>query len=207
MIDISVPLWNGMDVWENDPEFSREVLLAAEKDGVTLSRLSFSAHAGTHVDAPCHFLAGGKGVDEISLDTCCGPCQVIEIPDSILVDNMIPGSAIEGRIQRPRVLFKTSNSKKAGKFRKDMIAISLDAAKVLTSSAVGVKLVGVDGLSVEAYGSDGRVHRELLGHDLVLLETLDLTNATEGFYELMSLPIKVKNGDGAPVRAVLRMCV
>jgi arylformamidase len=87
-----------------------------------------------------------------------------------------------------------------------MIAISQDAAKVITASTVGVKLVRVDGLSVEAYGSDGSVHRELLGHGLVLLETLDLTNVIEGFYELICLPIKVKDGDGAPVRAVLRTC-
>lgn len=85
MIDISVPLRVGMDVWEGDPPFQRELVCEISSDGCNVSKLTLSAHSGTHVDAPIHYIPGGAGIEELSIETLIGRCQVIEIPDLSLI--------------------------------------------------------------------------------------------------------------------------
>jgi arylformamidase len=170
-----------------------------------VSRLVMSVHAGTHVDAPVHFLPGEKGVDGLSLDTLIGPAQLIELPDEVDTITEFSLKTIELLPETRRVLFKTRNSKLWAKknhlFNKDFVAISADGAEFLVKN--GIHLVGVDYLSVSPYKNSRPTHNIFLKAGVVLLEGLNLSEVPSGSYELICLPLKLGGSDGAPARAVL----
>jgi arylformamidase len=155
-------------------------------------------HTETHIDAPIHFLPGGTGAEEVPLANLVGPARVIEIKDSDAV------KAEELRVHklgvRERLLFKTSNSErcwKTSQFVHDFVSIAEDAASYLAS--LNTLAGGIDYLSA---GSP-ETHRALLGAGVVIIEGLNLTGISQGRYELLSLPLKILGGDGAPARALL----
>lgn len=160
-------------------------------------------HSGTHVDLPGHLGLGGLDGAELPLENMIGPCQVWD-----LTEHRGPiDEALLGRKRLPvgpKVLLRTGNSKlwQEKNFRADYQALTADAADWLI--AQGVKLVGIDYLSIEAAGGDGTVHRMLLEAGLIILEGLDLSQVSAGNYELICLPLKLASRDGAPCRAVLR---
>lgn len=205
-IDISVPLHTGMVHWPGDPEpnFGRiSEMEAGAEANVTFCRLS--AHTGTHMDAPCHFLAGGKSIDLFPLEVGIGPARVIVMPPECAV---IGRHELEGKgIKRgDRVLLKTRNSKKRWdnlEFERDYVAINASAAEFLVES--GVKLIGVDYLSVGVFEGDGpETHRRLLGAGVWIVEGLNLAHVEEGQYELVCLPLPITGSDGSPARVVIR---
>ncbi len=204
-IDISVPLKDGMAHWPGDPPVSiSRVKDMTQGDTINLSIISMGVHSGTHVDAPLHFINGGKGVDEIPLTTIVGRARVIEIRDA---ESIKPDELYEHRLRRgERILFKTRNSSRVwqqNEFVEDFVFLSADAAEFLVDC--GVRAVGVDYLSVGSYrhgGSD--VHRILLGGGIWIIEGLDLSAVAPGRYYLVCLPLKISKGDGAPARAILR---
>jgi arylformamidase len=170
--------------------------------------LHLGAHTGTHVDAPAHFIAGGSPAWEMPLDTLIGRVLLIDIPQHVsgIAESDIPFDRLN-RIQR--VLFKTRNSSfwpsQDNYFRTDFTYIEPAAARALVDA--GVRLVGIDYLSVEKYDSGNHdTHLALLASGVVILEGLDLRNVEAGEYELICLPLKVVggHGDGVPARAVLR---
>jgi len=185
-----------------DPPFESEAVYTIARDGANVSKLSLSTHAGTHVDAPYHYLESGRGVDEMDLGALVGRCQVISVRDSELVDGQITAAAVADRLREECVLLKTRNSQHPGAFARDAVSLALDAARLLAER--GVRLVGTDGMSIERYRGDGSVHRALLARDVVIVETLDLSQVEPGFYDLICLPMKVVGADGAPARVVLR---
>lgn len=204
-IDISVPLKNGMAHWPGDPTVNISRVRDLEKgDTVNLSTISMGAHSGTHVDAPLHFINGGEGVDEIPLETLVGRARVIEIRDT---ESIKPDELKEHHI-RPgeRILFKTFNSSHAwqsDKFVEDFVFISDSAARFLVERKV--RAVGIDYLSVGSYKHGGsEVHKILLAGGVWIIEGLDLSPVVPGNYELICLPLKLVQGDGAPARAILR---
>ena len=205
--DISVLVHEGTPIWPGDPKLSMQLASSIAKGGVAnVTCIEMGAHTGTHMDAPFHFDANGAGIDRLPLEILIGPCRVFDL------------SALTGQITQAvlekcdltgvtRALFKTRNSrhwaKNDHKFDKKFLAVAADAAKYLVER--GVKLVGVDYLSVEAFGStEHPVHDTLLGAGVVIIETLDLSEVTAGDYELIALPVKLKGADGAPARVVLR---
>jgi len=204
-IDISVPLRSGMVHWPGDPVVKINRVRDAEKgDRNTLSEMCMGAHSGTHMDAPLHFVRGGAGIDQFPLDVAMGRARVIEIGD---VESIIPEELELYDIrQGERILFKTKNSShvwQKDEFVEDFVHISIEAAMLLTER--GVSLVGVDYLSVGGYKRDGsEVHATLLGAGIWLIEGLDLSRVSAGEYELVCLPLRIVNGDGAPARAVVR---
>ena len=150
--DISVPIHPAMPVFEGDPSVEISLSSSIEKgDPANVSRLVLGAHTGTHVDAPRHFLAGGKTVDDIPLDILIGPARVVELTGVTEISRDALSSVdLEGQ---ERVLFKTSNSslwQETG-FREDFVYLSECAALYLVE--IGVKLAGIDYLSVEKYGA------------------------------------------------------
>lgn len=202
--DITVPMNNGMSVWEGDPNFEREFFITIATEGCNVSTLKLGTHTGTHIDAPLHYIENGKSVDQIEFNKLIGTCIVINISDSQLDSNkLIPSSAIPDNIPSSvnKILLKTSNSANPGKFNKSSIALSLEAAKKLVNK--NIDLVGIDGLSIEAYNGDGSVHRELLSNEIVILETIDLSKINPGTYNLTVLPLKIIGSDGSPARAIL----
>ncbi|MFN2407931.1 MAG: cyclase family protein [Pyrinomonadaceae bacterium] len=204
--DLSVPLSSELPTYPGDPGIQISAWSSLDNgDAANVSTVSFGAHTGTHVDAPAHFLQGAKKVEALALDVLIGEGQVIEVPDDCLVidEEFVVANCAPGTI---RVLFKTRNSGLwTNKFETNFTYLELTAAKRLVN--MGVKLVGIDYLSIEQFGSkDHAVHRAFLSHEVIILEGLNLSGVPAGKYELICLPLRLhsKLGDGAPARAVLR---
>ncbi len=201
--DISLTFEPGMLVFEGDPPFAAHCShLISRGDPFNLTALSFGSHTGTHIDAPRHFNDQGLAVDEVSLAHVFGPARVLEIPgkEAIQAEDLRPFE-----IQRDEIiLLKTRNSRflQERQFRRDFSYLTLDAARHLADS--GILTVGMDYLSLEKFGSqDFAVHHILLDNNITILEGLVLTDVPAGDYHLIALPLKIKEGNGSPVRAIL----
>jgi arylformamidase len=207
--DITVPISNELPTWPDDPSVQLTVWRSLSSgDPANVSMLNFGAHTGTHVDAPAHFIEGAAKIEALPLDVLIGAAQVIEVPHHMTVidekfalDQCAPGTT--------RILFKTRNSafwnEENPQFHTDFTYLDVKAAQGLVER--GIKLVGIDYLSIEKYDSSNHeTHRALLSHGVVILEGLNLTEVPAGEYELICLPLRLKStkGDGAPARAVLR---
>lgn len=204
--DISVGISNDMPVWPGDPA----VKLARVKSiragaHANVSRLECGVHSGTHVDAPLHYVDGMYGVDKMALDDLIGEARVVEMEDVDQIDAPTLDAAGIPATTR-RVLFRTRNSaywdEPAHDFHRDFVAIEPDGAQWLKDH--GMRVVGVDYLSVAPFGSSTPTHRILLAAGIVVIEGLDLRNVSAGEYELICLPINLIRSDGSPARAVLR---
>jgi arylformamidase len=194
MIDISVPLREGMVTYPGDPVVRMERAASiAGGDVVNLTRMDFGLHSGTHVDAPVHFIDGASGVDQIPLEALIGPCEVVEVPD------LGRDSVARAPEAAARVLFKTPNSElwARNEFVEEFARLDGEAAALLVGR--GVRLVGVDYLSV----GDEDAHHALLEAGVVPVEGLDLRGVEPGGYDLICLPLRVAGADGAPARAVI----
>ena len=205
--DISFPISNETPVYEGDPNVKIEVASSfAKGDHANVTGLCFGAHTATHVDAPNHFIDGTRKIDELELEKLIGKCRVVEIEKDVV--EILPEHV--GNLENvERILFKTRNSEFWNEpekgFRKDFTYISPAAAQVLADAEL--KLVGIDYLSVEKFGSsDFATHITLLEKEIVIVEGLDLRQVSAGEYEIICLPLKIvsETGDGAPARAVLR---
>jgi arylformamidase len=166
------------------------------------SSIHASAHAGTHVDAPFHFVADGLTIESLPLDIFMGPARVCAVEAGTHVTAAeVAAAKLEGE---QRVLFKTRNSQllKKGVYDASFAPFSVDAAELLVK--LGVKLVGLDYLSAASATEQVPVHRAFLDHGVILLEGVDLSDVPPGRYELFCPPVKFAGSDGAPCRAVLR---
>jgi arylformamidase len=166
------------------------------------SSVHASAHAGTHVDAPFHFVPDGMTIESIPLETFIGPALVCAVDAGTHVSAVeVAKAGIQGDT---RVLFKTRNSTllKKGVYDASFAPFSVDAAEMLVN--LGVKLVGLDYLSAASANEQVPVHRAFLDHGVILLEGVDLSDVPPGRYELFCPPVKLAGSDGAPCRAVLR---
>jgi arylformamidase len=207
--DLSVPLCSELPTYPGDPGIQISAWSSFDNgDNANVSALNFGAHTGTHVDAPAHFLHHAKKVETLALEVLIGEAEVIEVPDEyrVIDEAFVAGNFKEGTT---RVLFKTRNSAfwtgDYTDFRTDFTHLDLGAAQWLVER--GVKLVGIDYLSIEKFGSkDHEGHRTLLSHEVIILEGLNLSEVAAGKYELICLPLRLRSklGDGAPARAVLR---
>lgn len=203
--DISVTLGEESIDFPGDPPYSREQIYAPTSDGgYALSSLCLSAHSGTHLDAPSHFLPDGKTLDEFAVREFILPAQVITIRNnfSIEPDELRQHSLARGHA----LLFKTANSMSgrctAGVFDKNYVYLTAEGADFCVARKV--PLVGIDYITIEKYG-DTRfpAHRRLLSKDILILEGIDLRGVSDGVYTLICLPLKMKNTEASPVRAVL----
>lgn len=204
-IDISIPLKSGMVRWPGDPEVRIDRVLSIDRgDPANVSSIAIGSHTGTHMDPPLHYIAGGATLDAMPLDTTIGPARVIEIVDleSAKPDELERYNIVAGE----RILLKTRNSSRVWKtdeFLEDFVYISLEGAQYL--AAREVRLVGVDYLSVGGYRADGEaIHRALLSAGVWIVEGLNLADVEAGAYDLVCLPIKIQQADGAPARAAIR---
>jgi arylformamidase len=204
--DISLALSPSLPPWPGDPPLEMELIESMEQGAhANVSRISASVHIGTHVDAPHHFLNDGRTVDQIPLDVLTGPCYVAQLPDDM---DSITAEVLEGiplAEETTRLLFGTRNShlwaRNETVFQKDFVAITEDGAEWLV--AHGIKLVGVDYLSVAPFGDSVPTHTVLLKAGVVIVEGLNLSAVLRGFYQLYCLPLKLAGAEGAPARAIL----
>jgi len=204
-IDISLPLRNAMVHWPGDPPIRiNRAQDMANGDSHTLSQISMGSHTGTHIDAPLHFIRKGSSIDRMPLDAAIGRARVIEIQDS---ESIKPQELSGHGIRRgERLLFKTINSSRVWQtdtFIEDFVFISNEAARFLVRR--GVSVIGIDYLSVGGFKrAGGEVHRTLLQAGIWIIEGLDLSLVRSGRYDLICLPLKLEQADGAPARAILR---
>lgn len=204
--DISITVQADMPVWPGD--HAVEVVRTADMekgDSHNLSVMHMGVHTGTHVDAPNHFLKDGSRMDDMPLEVLIGPAQVVVIPDevSLITAEVLKAADIQPGVQR--LLFKTRNThwwqQGDTAFHQDFVAIAVDAARLLVER--GVRLVGLDYLSIAPFGDSVDTHRALLGAGVVLLEGADLSKVPAGMYTLCCLPMKLGAAEGAPARTVL----
>ena len=205
--DITLTISPELPVWPGDPAVSLErVSKMEEGERYNLTHLKMSAHAGTHVDAPFHFLGGETPtVEQLPLSLLTGRAYVLHLPDEV---RRIDAAALQ-RAGLPartrRLLFKTRNSAwwEGGekRFQTQFVALTPDGAEWLVER--GVRLVGVDYLSVGPFMEGAPTHEILLKAGVVIVEGLDLSKVTQGRYTLYCLPLKLAGADGAPARAIL----
>jgi len=204
LIDISVPLDASLPTYPGNTPFSLQpIKRIARGESSNVSTIHMSAHAGTHVDAPRHFFDQGLGAEALPLEMLLGRTRVIEITSRRGVE----AADLEhfDLSEDVRLLIKTANSRLWGsaEFRPDYIGITESAARHLIDH--GIKVVGVDYLSVEEYQKPGApAHRVLLGGGTIVIEGLNLRDVDPGIYEMLCLPLRIVGSDGAPARVLLR---
>jgi arylformamidase len=200
LIDVSVTIRPRMPIYPGDPGVDLALARSiARGDPANVSRLELGAHTGTHVDAPRHFIDDAPGADELALDDLIGPCAVADASaattriDAALIESLDLEAGTE------RVLLKTPNSRlwERDAFASDFVALDRSGADALVR--LGVRLVGIDYLSI----GDPDAHHALLGRGIGIIEGLDLSGVEPGRYFLACLPLKIAGCDGAPARAVL----
>jgi arylformamidase len=203
--DVTVPITSTMPVWPGDPpvQLLRKSHESRDKShNVHVTAITMGSHTGTHFDAPFHMIDGGKTLDEFSLDILVGKATVFEIPGVRSIGRaeleQLKWNGVE------RVLFKTDNSNhwQDGKFYEQFVYLQPDAAEFLVQR--GVRLVGIDYLSIDRFHSDSHpAHLVLLTKNILLLEGLNLKNISPGEYMMYALPLNIKDGDGGPARVIL----
>ncbi len=203
IVDVSVALREGMVIYPGDAPFQlRPHSRIADGAGSNNSVILMGSHTGTHVDAPHHMLDGQSTVERLPLDHLVGPCRVVDLPDVEAI-----GAAELDPVDlhgAERVLFRTRNSRHWGddRFYEDFTALTGDGAARLVRA--GVKLVGVDYLSVDRRHSGNHpAHMELMHAGVTIVEGLDLSQAEPGDYLLVVAPLKIVGCDGAPARVFL----
>ncbi|HVG17996.1 MAG TPA: cyclase family protein [Blastocatellia bacterium] len=202
--DVTLPLSEDMIVYPGDPpvKIERKNVISKNEAAYNLSHYSFGSHSGTHVDPPIHFIINGVTVDKLPLELLMGRARVVEVTAARIDEAVLEEFDFTADA---RVLFKTRNSYllNGKKFAEDYVYMTAGAARTLVSN--GIKVVGIDYLSIEKFGDESyETHRTLLGAGTVIIEGLDLREIEPGDYEMICLPLKVKDGDGAPARVVLR---
>ena len=204
LLDVSVPLRQGLPTYPNNPPFELQPIQRIASGGTAnVSRLVMGTHSGTHVDAPVHFFDDGIGVDELPLELLIGRARVVDIQGrgGIAADHLEEAGLREDL----RVLLKTPNSAlwNSDVFHEDYAYLTDSGARYLV--AQGVKVVGIDYLSVEQFNAPGApAHRTLLSNGVIIIEGLNLAEAEPGMYEMYCLPLPVTGGDGAPARVILK---
>jgi arylformamidase len=205
LVDVSVLLAPGIATYPGNPEFEiTPVKRIASGDSSNNSRLVMGTHTGTHVDAPRHFFDDRPGVDTLPLDLLIGRARVIDLPHRGGITEAHLAAA--GLREDLRVLLRTPNSalwNTADGFHPEYTYLTEGGARFLVDQ--GVKVVGIDYLSVEQFHKPGApAHHALLGSGVVIIEGLNLSEADPGRYEMYCLPLRIAGADGAPARVVLK---
>lgn len=205
LLDVSLRLSAAVPTYPGNPPFSLEpVKRIAEGASSNVSVLRLGTHAGTHVDAPRHFFSEAPGIDELALETLVGPARVVHFPGvkhigPTELEQVDAGGA-------SRLLIRTDNSEAwaAGRpFDPGFVHLTEEGARWVVDR--GIRLLGIDGLSVERFKQPGApTHRVLLSAGVVIVEGLDLSGAAAGDYEIICLPLRLADADGAPARVLLR---
>jgi arylformamidase len=201
--DITIPISPALPTFPGDPPTVIErVTRIARGDSANVSRITMSSHCGTHIDVSLHYNDHGVSVDHIPLTLLVGNAFVADLRGVTEIDGEALASLPLAGVER--LIIRTDNSRLWDRegFHEEYAHLTEAGAEFLLKTEV--RLVGIDYLSVEKFTGNGDVHRLLLGSGMVILEGLNLEGVEEGDYELVCLPLKIKGGDGAPVRAVLR---
>ncbi|WP_246943998.1 arylformamidase [Bacillus pinisoli] len=201
-IDISQPLSPSTAVWPGDTRFQFSLSWTKEQSGsVNVGKIEMSTHTGTHIDAPYHFDDQGKRVLDLDVNRYIGKAFIMDITGkaSIQVQDLQHLEISDYHI----IIFKTMSWKNRHEFPATITYLEKGVAQYLAGK--GIQLVGLDVPSVDPVDSKELIaHHELAENDIHILEGLVLDDIAEGYYELVALPLPIKEADGSPVRAVIR---
>lgn len=201
--DITIPISPSLPAFPGDPTVQIEpVTRIARGDPANVSRIAMSSHCGTHIDVSLHYNDHGVSVDHLPLTLLVGAAFVADLRGVTDIDGKVLSKLPLASVER--LIVRTDNSQLWDRpgFYENYAHLTEDGADYLLKSHV--RLVGIDYLSIERFNGNGGVHRKLLGNGMVILEGLNLDGIEEGSYELICLPLKIKGGDGAPARTILR---
>jgi len=202
LIDISWPITEDMTGYKDRRSARFIQVKTIEKDQARQSMISLDSHAGTHLDAPSHFLQDGDTIEKIPLEFLQGECRVLDFTSK---DDCITKSDLEKKEIQPgeRLLFKTRNSSRSAteKFDEKFIFLEKNAAAYLVEKKV--QLIGIDYLGLERNQPEHETHVQLLSNQIVIIEGLRLAGVAEGKYQLLCLPLAIRSLEAAPTRAIL----
>lgn len=201
-IDISWPITQNMTSYKDSKPVVVTHNKTIEKDGVEDSTITMNLHTGTHVDAPSHFIAGGKTINQLPLEQMNGPCRVLDlthVKEKIMAADLVPHDLQKGE----RILLKTRNSARGPEesFDYNFVYVSADAAAFITKS--GVCLVGIDALGIERNQHGHETHTTLFKGGVIIVEGLRLEEVAPERYDLILLPLALVALQAAPARAIL----
>ncbi|MFC1482040.1 cyclase family protein [Candidatus Neomarinimicrobiota bacterium] len=205
-IDITLPVIPGLPVWPESLPITFDKIFDMQKgDPHTDTNLHLSAHSGTHVDAPAHFVNDGKNLSDFPLSRFIGPVLVVDLPNiDVITAKDLAGLAIPKATTR--LLIRTKNSdlwaNPKHEFNRDFVALDQGAAQWLVD--FGMELIGIDYLSIQPFYHGPETHQIILGADIIAIEGVNLAGVEAGDYELYCLPLRLMNTEAAPVRALLR---
>lgn len=210
VIDLSHTLEEGMPSYPTHAKYAHELVESYKKGNTSCHyKVTISEHSATHIDAPLHFIDGGKSIADMPITTFSGRAKTIQ---ATTIGSL--GSLTEEHIknwEKEHVAIEEGDivlihfgwgafwDKDPEKFVKDWPGISKDAAQYLVSKKV--KIVGTDALAIDVYGSTP-AHYELLGNDVLILENLANLHRLPPISYFFGYPLKIKNGSGSPIRAV-----
>lgn len=201
LYDLTASISPDLVAFPGDPRYSAEPicsLVGGQK--FNLCHMHLGNHTGTHVDFPAHTIEGGKTSSDFPLEYLTGPGIIIKVPpeDKSITRDFVSKQSI---MRSDIVFFKTENSKKSKQaaFTEQYVYIEPEAAEELFQK--GVKVVGIDYISVDRYeDEDLSVHNALLSRNVLIVEGLELSEIPEGRYEMFVVPMNIPNMDGLPAR-------
>ena len=206
-IDLTHFVEKDIPVWPGDQRPIITEAMTIEKDMCSLQSIHFTTHVGTHIDAPSHIIKGGMTLDQIPLETLIGKAFVLDFSHKGEKDLITKQDLQEHEARLfsgSRVLLKTGWDSRFGSdlFFKDFPCLAFDAARYLSTRKI--ILLGMDTPSPSPIDDPGqRIHKTLLGAEIILLEGLrNLNQIQRNECELIALPAPFKNFSGAPCRAV-----
>jgi arylformamidase len=199
--DISPALHPALPVWPGDTAFTSDATWQIDDScPVKVSKMTMSTHTGAHCDAPSHYSKDGQSIDLVDLSTYLGPCRVIHVQGTRLVQADQLRASLRGT--PPRVLLRTYQTTPRY-WDSEFPAIAPEAIDLLAEH--GVRLIGVDTPSLDPQSSKTMdAHHAVQRHRMAILEGIVLDEVPEGDFELIALPLKLAGLDASPVRAILR---
>ncbi len=198
--DVTMPIHEAMPVYKNREENRPRLTVVRDfPDGARETNLALYLHAGTHVDAPFHFLPEGNKIDTLPIEEVVRPCRVLDMTD--VVDKITPEDLASKGIQMGEfILLKTRNSF-TDDFDPEYVFLDRLGAEYLVK--LGVQGVGIDAFSIERAQQGHPTHRLLLRENIVIIEGLRLGNVPPGDYLLLALPLPIVGAEASPSRVIL----
>ena len=202
-IDISYPISNQLALYPGDPAFSSsQQVYNAPNATITTSEISSCLHFGTHTDAPLHFIAGGKSIDQVDLESYIGLCQIIRVDLSQSKDKVIHPEHLP-TIKAPRILLASNTFDYYQPFNEQFAVLSAETIKILI--AHNCCLIGVDTPSVDPFNnSSSNNHLQLLSNNIAIIEGLKLQNISAGLYQMLAIPLAYQNLEASPLRVLIK---
>ena len=208
-IDLTHPMHSDMPVFPGDPKPAFQDVMTLEQDGCSVQTMQCCNHLGTHLDAPSHFIPGGRTVEELPLSSLLGPAVILDL-SSCLEKGLIEPEDIQRRLPQDhpeRIILRTGWSSRfdRGGYFEGFPVLSPEAADYLAGEKIS--LLGMDTPSPSPFDDPGhRIHKALLGAEVVIVEGLrHLEDIPGRQFEILVLPLPLKGASGSPCRAVAKV--